>query len=79
MSSFPPANWEVRYLQDMDTFQRGARRQQAESSCPASRQAGLSYGRKFQDHTDGTEDVSIRLNVSDFIPYRAMEAFTVVG
>jgi hypothetical protein len=79
MSSFPPADWEVRYLQDMDTF---TVEPDGNKLCLAAllavKPAGALEG-NFRLTLTGTEDVSIRLNVADFIPHKAMEAFTVVG
>jgi hypothetical protein len=79
MSSFPPANWEVRFLQDMDTYTTepdGSKLSLA--ALLAVKPAGAMEGNLRLTLT-GTEDVSIRLAVSDFIPHRAMEPFTVVG
>jgi hypothetical protein len=79
MSSFPPANWEVRFLQDMDTFTaepNGSKLSLA--ALLAVKPAGAMEG-NFRLTLTGTEDVSIRLAVTDFIPHRAMEPFTVVG
>jgi hypothetical protein len=79
MSSFPPADWEVRYLQDMDTF---TVEPDGHKLCLAALLAVKPAGameENFRLTLTGTEDVSIRLNVADFIPHKAMEAFTVVG
>jgi hypothetical protein len=79
MSSFPPADWEVRYLQDMDTF---TVEPDGNKLCLAAllavKQAGAMEG-NFRLTLTGTEDISIRLNVANFIPHKAMEVFTVVG
>ncbi len=71
MSSFPPADWEVRYLQDMDTF---TVEPDGNKLCLAAllavKPAGALEG-NFRLTLTGTEDVSIRLNVADFIPHKA--------
>ncbi len=69
ISSFPPANWEIRFLQDMDTFTTepdGSKLSLA--ALLAVKPAGAMEG-NFRLTLTGTEDVIIRLAVSDFIPH----------
>ncbi len=79
MSSFPPRNWEVRYRQDMDTLTAEPDRHKLSlAALLAVNPAGAREG-NFRLVLAGTEDVSVRLPITDFIPHKSMEGYTVVG
>jgi hypothetical protein len=79
MSSFPPTNWEVRYLQDMETFTADPGNSKLSlAALLAVKPAGVQEG-NFRLVLTSTEDINVRLPVTDFIPHKAMEGFTVVG
>jgi hypothetical protein len=79
MSSFPPRNWEVRYLQDMDTFMAEPdNRKLSLATLLAVKPAGAREG-NFRLVLAGSEDISVKIPIADFIPHKAMEGFTVMG
>jgi len=79
MSSFPPRNWEVRYLQDMDTFMAEPdNRKLSLATLLAVKPAGAREG-NFRLVLAGSEDISVKIPVADFIPHKAVEGFTVMG
>jgi hypothetical protein len=79
MSSFPPKNWEVRYLQDMETYTADPGNSRLSlAALLAVKPAGVLEG-NFRLVLTSTEDITVRLPVMDFIPHKAMEGFTVVG
>jgi hypothetical protein len=80
MSSFPPRNWEVRYLQDMDTLTAEPDGHKLSlAALLAVKPAGAREG-SFRLVLAGIlEDISVRLLITDFTPHKSMEGFTVVG
>jgi hypothetical protein len=79
MSSFPPADWEVRYLQDMETYTAEPdNRRLTLAALLAVKPAGALEG-TFRFVLAGTEDIEIKLPVAEFMPHKAVENFTVVG
>jgi hypothetical protein len=79
MSSFPPSDWEVRYLQDMDTLTMEPDGHKLTlAALLAVKPAGAREG-SFRLVLAGTEDITVRLPVAEFIPHKSVEGFTVVG
>jgi hypothetical protein len=79
MSSFQPRNWEVRYLQDMDTFMAEPdNRKLSLATLLAVKPAGAREG-NFRLVLASSEDITVKLPVADFIPHKAVEGFTVMG
>jgi hypothetical protein len=79
MSSFPPADWEVRYLQDMETYTAEPNNCKLTlAALLAVKPPGAMEG-SFRFVLAGTEVLLIKLPVVDFIPHKAMEDFSVVG
>jgi hypothetical protein len=68
MSSFPPADWEVRYLQDMETYTAEPNNCKLTlAALLAVKQAGPMEG-SFRFVLAGTEDLVVKLPVTSFIP-----------
>jgi hypothetical protein len=79
MSSFPPADWEVRYLQDMETYTAEPNNCKLTlAALLAVKPAGPMEG-SFRFVLAGTEDLVVKLPVISFIPHKAMEEFYVVS
>jgi hypothetical protein len=69
MSSFPPAVWEVRYLQDMESYTAEPdNRKLMLAALLAVKPAGTFEG-TFRFVLAGTEDLVIKLPVAEFIPH----------
>jgi hypothetical protein len=72
-------NWEVRYLQDMETYTADPGNSKLSlAALLAMKPAGVLEG-NFRLVLTSTEDITVRLPVTDFIPHKAMEGFTVMG
>ncbi len=75
MSSFPPAEREVRYLQDMETYTAEPNNCKLTlAALLAVKPAGPMEG-SFRIVLAGTEDLVVKLPVISFIPHKTMEEF----
>jgi hypothetical protein len=79
MLSFPPRNWEVRYLQEMDTYMAEPDNHKHSMATLLAVKPGGAHEGNFRLVLAGTEDISVKLPIADFIPHKAMEGFSVVG
>jgi hypothetical protein len=79
MSCFPPTNWEMRYLQDMETFMMDPGNSKLSlAALLAVKPEGAVEG-NFRLILTSTKDINVKLPITEFIPHKAIEGFTVVG